>query len=700
MDELKRLIQDGRYVEAETLAKKEFLAQRGGLSNRPLCKLKLELHTDQETDTYRRLLDMERGIATVEYKKNGAAFRREQFVSHPDQVWVLRQTSDAETGISFNLTVLGFTELDFQTVEDTLFLTGKTEEGGTAFTAGIRVVAEQGKVKIENGCIRVDGADTAVVLMTVGTDYYGDDPMQVCRKRLDAVRNKPYAEIRQDHVADHQALYNRVDLKLGEIPELGKRSTGERVAAMENGADDSFLASQFYQMGRYLIIASSRPGDMPAHLHGLWIKDFAPKYNCAYHLNVNIQMNYWPAEVGNLSELHVPFFDFIDALRENGRTTAREVYNCGGFVVHHNVDGSLETGPFGEVQWGFWPMGHVWACQNLWEHYLFSGDKVFLREKGYPILKEAAEFVHDYLMENPDTGKLIFGPSTSPENFYETVDGKKARIMTGIAMDQQLTWDLFTHCIQSAKDLGIKDAFTDQLVQALEKLEPTQIGDDGRVLEWRRPLKEASPEHRHVSHLFGAYPGHQFTPEREPELYRASIQSLEARISAREGLNFKGPAWAKAYSVLLWARFQRPNDAYAAYKRLFEYNHISENLFAAFTKERVIMDANGGGAAGIAEMLIQSHRGFIELLPALPSVWNDGSFRGLKARGGFEIDLAWSGGAWDEATVKSLLGNSFRLRAKPATEVYKDGALVEASRDSAGIIEFPTVKGQTYRVVH
>ena len=700
LDKLKQLIREEEYTEAEALVEAEFLSPRNtSLTNRPLCKLKLKLHEEQATTSYYRLLDMEHGIATVAYEIDQSHYMREQFVSHPDQVLAIRLASSKANNISCRFGIEGFTKLAFDRKTGDLFFTGEVEEGGTAFAAGIRVTAANGSVVCEEGGIQVQDADSVLLLMTVGTDYCGDDPMKICGDRLGRLKNKSYAELKRNHIADHKALYNRADIQLGQKPQLEELSTGERVAAVGAGEDDAFLASQYFQLGRYLLIASSRPGCMPSHLHGLWIKDWAPKYNCAYHLNVNIEMNYWPAEVGNLSELHVPFFDFIDALRENGRTTAREVYDCNGFVLHHNVDGTLETGPFGKAEWGFWPMGAAWACQNVWSHYLFSEDRKFLREKGYPIIREAAEFVYDYLMENPDTGKLIFGPSTSPENFFLTSEGEKAHVMTGVAMDQELTWDLFTNCIAAAEVLGLEDEFTGKLVRALERLEKPQIGKDGRVLEWRLPLKEASPHHRHVSHLFAVYPGHQFTAESEVELYEASIKSLETRIQEREKLNFRQvPAWAKAYSMLIWARFQRADDAYTAYKQMFKYGQISNNLFVAFGHDRVIMDANGGGAAGIAEMLIQSHKGYVELLPALPSQWNEGSFRGLRAVGGFEVDLAWKDGKWQEATVKSDSGKVFRLRAAPSVRVMRNNTPIDVVEKN-GILEFPMEAGASYLIV-
>jgi alpha-L-fucosidase 2 len=697
---IKELIAEKQYAEAEKIILEQYLGEYIPLNNRPLCTLRLKMHENEGTDFYRQFLDMQNGIASEAYIKNDVSYMREQFSSYVDQVLVFHFSSDTPSSISFELDVKGFTPLNFENKRDFLYFTGEVDKGGTVFFGGFKLISDKGTSEFDGSTIKVKNANSVTILFTVGTNYHGNEALDICLNRLNKIKDKTYTEIKKAHIADHRELYNRVDLNLGFNRQTKNLSTQERVAKVKAGNSDPFLMSQFYQMGRYLIIATSRPGSMPSHLQGLWIKDWNPKYNCAYHINVNIEMNYWPAEVGNLSELHRPLFEYIDRLRPNGRIAARELYNCSGFVLPHNVDGTLETGIFGQPQWGFWQAGAAWICQNLWDDFCFTRDINYLREKGYPIMLEAAEFIYDYLIEDIETGKLIWGPSTSPENSFETPDGKIASVGTGIAMDQEVAWDLFSHCIEAARLLDLNDLLIPKLKKALERLEKPQIGKDGRILEWRIPLKEAFQNHRHVSHLYGVYPGDQYTNENEPELYAAAKKSFEYRVEQSKLLNFTQiPAWSKAYSVLLWARFHDSRNAYEALMRMFEYDDISRNLFCHMGADRVIMDGNGGGAAGIAEMIIQSHKGYIELLPCVPKEWDHGYFRGLRARGGFEINMKWRDYEVQSFEVFALADGPCKIQIPNKINVPANFEGSIEKNEGGWLLSYNAKEGQMYKFI-
>jgi len=703
LDKIKKLLQEGKYTEAEELTQHKFIKiDKLALANRPLCKIMLQMHKDENTEFYRRYLEMDKGIVTLNYKKNGVTYTRTYFSSYPDQVLVIRIVASKAKAISCSFSVEGFEGISSSTKKKLFLFRGESGAGGTGFTGAIKVLIDQGSVKYDKAGVHVKNASSLTFYLTVGTDYYGKNSETVAIARQDKLKKMSYEEIQKRHVADFKSIFNRADIKVGKESGLTEMSTSERLEAEIKGADDALLASQMFQMGRYILMSASRPGTMPSHLHGLWIKDFAPSYNCAYHINVNIQLNYQIAEVGNMTETHLPLFDLIDRLRPNGRITAKEVFGRKGFVLQHNVDGTLVTGPFGEVQYGFWPIGHGWVCQNLWDHFLFTQDKKWLKEKGFPIMREAAEFIQDYLMENPDTGKLIFGPSTSPENFYFTSEGKKARLMTGIAMDQSITQDLFENCIEAARILGLNDPFMNTLKKSLARLEKPVIGKNGRILEWRRPLKEAQPYHRHVSHLYGTYPAALYTQDRNPELMEAAIKSLDERWVQREKKGYRGPGWATVINIPMYARYKMTKEAYKMFKLVYTERFVHKNLMGSLNpnKHGVYIDINGGTAAGMIEMMMQSHRGFIEFLPALPVKWNDGSFRGIRARGGFEIDLEWKGGKWKKAVVLSSTGNLFRLAGYKKVKVQTGGKNIKYTINKKNIIEFQTQAGKTYTIIN
>ena len=693
LDPIRKLIFTGRYFEAEELAQKEILDGERRLSNRPLGQIVLRFGGAGQITDYRHALDLDKAVATVTYRKGQTIFQRELFVSPVHQVLVIRLTSSQPGALAFDVALSRNTKVETAILNDSIGMIGDVEEGGVRFASRLAIVREGGSCVAGDDRVRVDGADRVTLFLAVASDYRREDHAEVIRAQLRTAVGTEYSELRRQHIEEHRRLFRRVDLDLGQPPQQ-PTPTDERFRAVMKGQNDPQLMSQLFQFGRYLLICSSRPGGMPAHLQGIWVQDLVPRYNCAYHLNINIEMNYWPAEVGNLAECHRPLLDFIDRLRPTGRATARNVYDCRGFVVHHNVDGTLATGPFGKVEWGLWPSGAAWACQHIWEHYRFGGDREFLAKQGYPVMKEAALFFLDYLVEDPQTGKLVFGPSVSPENFYQTREGKTARIMMGGAMDQAIAWELFSNCLAAAEVLGQEDEFTREVRAALPRLAGLKMGSDGRILEWGTDhVTELDPGHRHLSPLYAMHPGSQITPRQTPQLAAAVRKSLESRLKFRKMI-----PWSQAWKISFWARFHEAEIAHDTLIGLLADGQVMTSLFSTMGPQRVIMDANGGATAGIAEMLIQSHDDRLELLPALPRAWPSGAVSGLRARGGFVADITWENGKLTSAQIRSERGETLKLSANVPVQILAEGKVVARTSSDAELAELPTTSGAVFAI--
>ena len=671
---------------------------------------------EEQPEDYIRSLDLRNALSNVSFEMDDVTYKRETFISHPDQVLVVKLSASEKGKISFDTRLTSKLQYNVRVISpDYMVLDGKAPSyvahrdhepnqivyepngEGMTFEVHLRLVNTGGHLSIQNGAIEVMDADEVLLLVSAATSFNGftkspafegKDPGPIARRKILKASEYTYNELFERHLADYREFFDRVELNLGS--QQMDHPTDERLLRVNAGHQDNGLTALYFQYGRYLMIASARKGTPAPNLQGIWNPFVQPPWGSNYTININTQMNYWPAEITNLAGLHHSLFDFMEGLAVNGAETAKINYGIpSGWLAHHNADIWAKTSPTGGEDWDFrgsprwsaWPMGGAWFTMHLWEHFLHNGDTTFLAQKAWPLMQGSAEFLLHWIMED-ENGLLVTNPSTSPENSFH-LDGEQIAISMASTMDMSLIRESFSSILQAAGILGIRNAFTESIETAIPRLYPFHIGRLGQLQEWYQDWDDPNDTHRHISHLYSLHPGNQITPDHTPELAKAAMQTLIHRGDFSTG-------WSMAWKLNWWARLKDGNQAYNMLNQGFTYvgdktevrssEGTSTNLFTN-AHSALQIDGNFGGTAGIAELLVQSHEGYIHLLPALPDELSSGAVKGLVTRGGFVVDMKWENGSLESAVIHSRLGGNCRIKVI-GTLMSNDAALNPAEGDN------------------
>jgi len=691
--DVRTLIDDNKLAEADTEIIKRFSLGTWVRSHQTLGELHFNWEkAETPASDYRRELDLTTGIATSTWRHGATTYTQEVFCSNPDEALFIKLSADGPDTINLHITLDRPSDqgtithttvagnhhslaMTGQVTQKGGMLYGKPVEGmlGAKFSAQLRVDLSDGKSTSKDGALQIKGAKAAYLRLTATTDFWSaeDSAKQLENTSLSA---ESFTKAKKAHVADHQSLYNRCALTLPTNSEQDKLPTDKRIAALTPNNPNLGLEALAFHYGRYLLIASSRTNGNPANLQGLWNPHIEAPWNADYHLNINLQMNYWPAEVTNLSETHLPVFTWMQTLAHNGAVTAKEQYGMRGWMAHHCTELNARTTMNSKrAQWGAWIHGGGWMCQHIWTHYTFTQDKAFLKQSGYPLLAGQARFYLDWLVEKD--GKLISYPETSPENSFIAPDGETSAVCAKAAMGQQIITEVLTNTLAAAQELGINDDLTKEIQAALPKLDNgLHIGTDGRILEWDKPYQEKEPGHRHLSHLYAFHPGNTVTLEGTPELFDAAQKSIKFRTEHGS----VGIGWSRSWAISIFARLRDGDTSHKHLNEMLRTQTLINGFNSIYGQKRPLfqIEANFGATAGIAEMLIQSHGDRLHILPALPSAWPTGSIKGLKARGGHTIDLTWQNGELTSATIKkgpAAIPEKFLLQG---TAIDKDNPIL------------------------
>lgn len=706
MNQLRKLFFEGKLLEGNRIAGDNLHGNQTSFGTHlPIGDLKMQfIYPAGKVTHYRRSLSLDEAVSSISFNSGGVNYKREYFATNPDDVLVLRLTADKQKAINMSMTLDLMRQADLSVEDNQLVFTGKVDfplhgPGGVCFEGRIAVLADNGEVQMGRSSVSIKEADAVTLIVDVRTDYKNPDYKTLCADGVKKAAAKSYDELKQAHVKDYNTLYNRVSVNFGN--DVNKTlPTDVRWKKVKEGGTDTGLDALFFQYGRYLTIACSRENSpLPIALQGFFNDNKACNMGWTndYHLDINTEQNYWVANVGNLAECNTPLFTYIKDLARYGSKTAEVVYGCKGWTAHTTANVWGYTAPSSSIYWGLFPTAGSWIATHLWTQYEYTLDKEYLAETAYPLLKGNAEFLLDYMVEDPATGYLMTGPSISPENGFVYQGGEYCASMMP-TVDRELVYEIFSCCIQSADILNVDKSFRDSLQMALDKLPPIRLGADGAIREWFEDFEEAHPNHRHTSHLLALYPFSQITLEKTPELAEGARKTIENRLSAE---NWEDTEWSRANMICMYARLK---DAQKAYKsvQLLQGKLSRENLMtvspggiAGAEGDIYSFDGNTAGTAGMAEMLVQNHEGYVEFLPCLPKEWKDGSFKGLCLKGGAEAAAEWTDTVIDKASLKATVDQVFKVKV-PQGKKYRvllNSKEAIANPDAKGLITVDMKRG-------